>query len=264
MVHTVSKVTRILELYSVEDPEWGVSEVGRTLGIPKSTAFELMNSLANQRFLQRTGKGRYRLGWRLFEFSQTLLDTAQYRLEAREEMWQLVETWAETSHLAILDEIQVVYVEKLQSPRSRTIKTFGSPRTGMRLPAHCSAVGKVLLAHREWDEIAPLLELQGMPALTPNTITTPEELGDELEYIRGYGYGYENEEVSVGLRCVAAPIYDDWNNAIAAVSLSMPTIEFRGDKNRYAAAVLEAARRISRSTSKAVRTYTEGRRLLQT
>lgn len=261
MVQTVQKVTRILELFSPENPEWGVSEVGRALGMPKSTAFELMNSLADQGLLRRTGKGRYLLGWRLFEFGQTLLDTEQYRSEARRVMWELVETWGEASHLAVLDGAQALYIEEVQP--ACAVRMFTSPRIGTRLPAHCSGVGKVLLAYQKWGTSVALLELQSMPVLTPNTITTPEKLADELEGIRERGYGYENEEVSIGLCCVAAPVHDAHGSVIAALSLSVPTFRFRAGKKKYTAAVLEAVRHISRSAGLATGTYT-GRRTLQT
>lgn len=259
MVQTVQKVTRILELFSAEDPEWGVSEVGRALEIPKSTAFELMNSLADQGLLRRTGRGRYRLGWRLFDFGQALLDAAQYHMEARKAMQELAEVWGEASHLAILDGVQVLYIEKLQP--TRAARAPASPRIGARLPAHCSGVGKVLLAHHEWDEVFPMLELQGMPALTPNTFTNSEELAEELEGIRERGYGYEDEEAVVGLCCVAAPIYDAQDRVIAAMSLSMPAFAFRDGKKKYAMAVLEATRRISMAAAFATGTHTERRKL---
>ncbi len=259
MVQTVWKLTRILELFSAEDPEWGVSKVSRTLGIPKSTAFELMDSLVDQRFLQRTGKGRYRLGWRLFEFSQSLLDIARCRSQASEIMWRLVETWGETSHLAVLDGVEAVYIEKLRS--LRVAEMLPSPSIGARLPAHCTGLGKVLLAHQEWDTTARLLEFKGMSALTPNTIITIERLAYELEGIRECGYGYEDEEASVGLSCVAAPIYDARNKVVAAVSLSVPPLDLRNGNNKYTAAVLEAARRISTSASRTAETYSEGKKL---
>src|SRR5215211_7584697 len=82
VLRTIKKATQILDLFSLERPEWGVSEVARALGLPKSTTSELMSGLADQRLLSRRAKGRYRLGWRLFESSQTLLDTTEFRIEA--------------------------------------------------------------------------------------------------------------------------------------------------------------------------------------
>lgn len=93
MRQTIKKATQVLDLFSLERPEWGVSEVARTLRAPKSTTSELMASLSDQRLLSRTARGRYRLGWRLFELSQTLLDTTEFRVEACRVMEELMRCW---------------------------------------------------------------------------------------------------------------------------------------------------------------------------
>jgi DNA-binding transcriptional ArsR family regulator len=119
MSRTMKKAMRLLDLFSLQRPEWGVSEVAKALGFPKSTTSELMSDLADQRLLSRSTKGKYRLGWRLFELSQTLLDTTEFKNEARRVMEELVECWRETVHLAVLDGVQAVYIEKLQPTRLR-------------------------------------------------------------------------------------------------------------------------------------------------
>lgn len=252
MPQTIKKATRILDLFSLEQPEWGVSEAARALRLPKSTTSELMSSLADHRLLSRTAKGRYRLGWHLFELSQTLLDTTEFRIEARRVMEELVRSWRETVHLAVLDGVQAVYVEKLQPRPAVKIRIT---RAGARLPAHASGVGKVLLAHSEWEHIAGLFEDQGMPALTGNTITTLDALAEELEQVRERGYAYDNEETLVGLCCVAAPIYSSRGIVVAAVSLSVPAYRFRPREGKYTAAILDAARRISENAGPALEEY---------
>jgi len=243
MIQTVGKVARVLDLFSVERPEWGVSELSRELGIPKSTAHDLARSLAEQRFLCRTDNGRYQLGWRLFELSQTLLDTTHIRIEARYVLEELAQRWGETTHLATLDRAQAVYMEKL--PRVADARKFPSPK-GARRPAHCSGVGKVLLANRKWERLAPLLEAAGLRSFTPNTITDIGELAEELKAIRKRGYAYDNEEASIGLCCVAAPIYDRQARVVAAVSLCVPKNRFENGKKSYTAAIVEAANLISK------------------
>ncbi len=252
MSQTIRKAMQLLDLFSLECPEWGVSQAARALGHPKSTTSELMASLVDQRLLSRTDKGRYRLGWRLFELSQTLLDTTEFRLQARRVMKELVECWKETVHLAVLDGVQAVYVEKLQP--TPAIKIWIS-RTGARLPAHCSGVGKVLLAHSEWEHVAELLDHQGMPALTPNTITDLAVLAKELEQVRERGCAYDHEETLVGLCCVAAPIYGSGGTVIAAVSLSVPDYRFHPKKDKYTAAILDVARRIPEDAGSTLEEY---------
>lgn len=242
MIQTIRKAVEVLGLFSIERPEWGVSEAARVLDVPKSSASHLMSTLAEQGMLRRTSKSRYRLGWRLFEFSQTLLDTTEFHTESRRVMEDLVACWKETVHLAVLDGADAVYVEKMQP--TPAVKILVS-RVGARLPAHSVGVGKALLAHRPWDEISgPLLEA-GLPALTPDTITSLGTLAEELGAVRERGYAYDKEESMIGLCCVAAPIRDAGGEVIAALSMSAPAYRFYSARDKYTRAVLEATRRIS-------------------
>ena len=244
LVQSVTKALKVLDIFSPEHPEWGVSEAARSLGMAKSTTHMMMNSLADQGLLYRTERKRYRLGWRLFELSQTLLDTIEWRVEARRVMEGLVATQRETTHLAVLDDVQVVYLEKLQPVPA--VKITAS-RIGARLPAHCSGVGKVLLASCEWEWVARAFEHQGLAALTPNTITSLDELEIELDRVRDRGYAFDEEEVSIGLCCAAAPIFDCNGEVLAAISLSVPAFRFYDGRDKYLEAILEAAGRVSRS-----------------
>jgi DNA-binding IclR family transcriptional regulator len=246
MLQGVTKAVRMLSLFSTERPEWGVNEAARALGMPKSSTSELMTSLMNQHLLRRNHKGKYLLGWRLFELSQTLLDTTEYRAESRRVMEKLVACWKETVHLAVLEGARVVYIEKVK-PTPAVEIPFS--RVGARLPAHCSAVGKVLLASQDWGEIAELIERHGMPAFTPNTIITLEDLASELEQVREQGYAYDTEEASIGLCCVAAPIRGSSNEVVAAISLAVPAYRFYPGRPKYTAAIVEAARSASALTT---------------
>ncbi len=246
MLKSVRKATQILDLFSLEHPEWGVSEAARVLELPKSTTSVLMSSLHDRRLLCRTSDGRYRLGWRLFELSQTLLDTTPFRSKARQIMKELVSCWMETMHLAVLDGVQAVYVEKLQPTPAVKIDIS---RAGARLPAHCSGVGKVLLSHCKWEYVAEALNDQRLPALTSNTIANLDDLAAELQRVRERGYAYDDEETVVGLCCVAAPIQDTDGNVIAAVSFSVPAFRFYPRKKKYTDAVIDAAKRISKEAT---------------
>lgn len=241
-MESVQKVVRVLDLFTIERPEWTVSEVARTLRMAKSSTSVLLASLAESRMLLRTENGRYRLGWHLFELSQNLLDTTAFRSQARKVLRNLVDTYTETAHLAVLDGMQVVYVEKIQPCPTVRIPLS---RAGIRLPPHCSGVGKVLLASCDWEIVAEALEHQGMPSFTPNTVTTLDDLREELEQVREQGYAYDEEEAVMGLCCVAAPIRDSKGMVIAAMSLSVPAFRFDPGRRKYTAAALEAARSIS-------------------
>jgi DNA-binding IclR family transcriptional regulator len=180
------------------------------------------------------------------------LDTTGFRLEARQVMKELVECWREIVHLAVLDGVQAVYVEKLEPTPAAKIPIT---RAGARLPAQCSGVGKVLLAHSEWEHIAGRLEDQGMPALTPNTITDPDVLAEVLERVRERGYAYDHEEIMVGLCCVGAPVRGPGGEVIAAVSFSVPAYRFGANEDNYTAAIVDAARRISENAGAKLEEY---------
>jgi DNA-binding IclR family transcriptional regulator len=219
-----------------------VTEVATAFGISASTAHELLSSLADEGLLRRTSSRRYQLGWTLFELSQTLLETSCLLQAARPVMEELVAGWGETTHLAVLVDGQVLYVEKLQGDRALEIVLS---RVGKRLPAHCSGVGKVLLAHRPWEKVLAIVERQGLPAFTPNTITTIDRLRVELEEVRLQGFAYDQEEVMLGLCCVAGPIRDESGQVIAAMSLSVRADRFYPYRQRLTTAVIEAARHVS-------------------
>jgi IclR family KDG regulon transcriptional repressor len=242
MRYMMEKAGNVLNLFSFKQHEWGVSEVAKTLALPKSTTSEIMASLASQGLLSRTNEGRYRLGWRLFHLSQVLLDNTDFCIEARLVMREIVERWGETTHLAVLDEAQVLYVEKLQGTPAVQILLS---RVGARLPAHCCGVGKVLLADRSWHEVTALLEEQTLASFTPNTITSLDQLSEELTMIRQRGYAYDLEEVAVGLCCVAAPIYDLAGDTLASMSISVPAYRFYPKQDNYTAIILKATEKVS-------------------
>ncbi|MFN3337367.1 MAG: IclR family transcriptional regulator, partial [Thermomicrobium sp.] len=114
-----------------------------------------------------------------------------------------------------------------------------------RVPAHCSGVGKVLLAHQPWENVLRIVETTGLVSFTPNTITTVEQLREELERVRQQGFAYDQEEVMVGLCCAAAPIRDESGQVIAAMSLSVPAYRFYPNRQRLTTAIVDAARRVS-------------------
>jgi DNA-binding IclR family transcriptional regulator len=238
----MEKVGSLLNLFSFEQPEWGVREAAEALDLPKSTMGDLLLSLSEQGILNRTSAGRYRLGWRLFELSQVLLEHTAFCIEARRAMRELVERWGETTHLAVLDGTQVLFVEKLQATPAAEILLS---RVGARLSAHAVAVGKVLLAAQAPYRLPALLEELPFTAHTPHTITSCEQLSHELEQVRQQGYAYDHEETAQGLCCVAAPIHDLDGWVPAAISLCIPAYRFYAQKDHYTEIIVQAAQSIS-------------------
>jgi DNA-binding IclR family transcriptional regulator len=158
-------------------------------------------------------------------------------------MEELAAHYQETIHLAVLDDTQAVYVDKLEGRQAVRVELTS---LGARLYAHCSALGKVLLAYSPEEEVKRIIKTAGLPRFTPTTITDEEELHQALARIQKQGYAYDLEEILPDLCCVAAPIYNHSAKVIAAISMSIPAYRFRRSQLEYRDAVMRAARSISK------------------
>ncbi|MFA7665804.1 MAG: IclR family transcriptional regulator [Burkholderiaceae bacterium] len=243
MRQIVHKIGRILSLYSFDRTELSVTELAAELSWPKSTISEILTSLAGQGLVERTPRGRFRLGWRLFELNQMLLEATPLVREARRAMQDLVERHGESSHLMVLERHQAVIVEKVQASLATQVLMS---RVGLRQPAHCSACGKMLLAQRSWDEVLRMFGDVELVPYTPATITSLSGLQRELAAIRERGFAFDREEIVPGLTCVAAPVFNDEGKAIAAMSVSIPTYRFADGEASYVEMIRTAAQRVSR------------------
>lgn len=242
MLQTIAKASELLALFDRDHTEWGVREVAETLGLAKSSAHDLLTSLAQIGLLGKTEGGRYRLGWRLVTLSETLLATTELRREARPILEELAAQYQETVHLAVLDDTKVVYVDKLEGKQAVRVELTS---LGTRLYAHCSALGKVLLAHRSEVDVKRIVRIEGLPRFTPNTITDEAELEQTLSKIHKQGYAYDLEEILPDLCCVGAPIRNHTGDVIAAISMSIPAYRFQRSQTEFRKAVVRAAKMIS-------------------
>ena len=242
MLQTIQKAGELLALYDRDHTEWGVREAATKLKIAKSSAHDLMSSLAELGFLHKTEENRYRLGWRLVTLSETLLATTELRKEAHPVMEELAARYQETIHLAVLDGTQAVYVDKLEGRQAVRVELTS---LGARLYAHCSALGKVLLAYISEEEVKRIIQMAGLPRFTDHTITEEEDLLQNLIKIRKQGYAYDMEEILLDLCCVGAPIYNHTGQVIAAISMSIPAYRFRRSQTEYRDAIVRTAKIIS-------------------
>jgi DNA-binding IclR family transcriptional regulator len=242
MLQTIEKASELLALFDRDHMEWGVREVAETLGLAKSSAHDLLTSLAQVGLLGKTEVGRYRLGWRLVTLSETLLATTELRREARPILEELAAQYQETIHLAILDDTKVVYVDKLEGKQAVRVELTA---LGTRLYAHCSALGKVLLAYHSEVDVKRIVRTEGLPRFTPNTITDEAELEQALGKIRKQGYAYDLEEILPDLCCVGAPVRNHTGQVIAAVSMSMPAYRFHRSQTEFRKAIVRAGKMVS-------------------
>ena len=242
MIGSIQKSGQILELFSREQPEWGLSEMCKVLEMPKTTVSDLLMSLCAVGLLHKTNEARYRLGWRVAALNRVLMEGSEMRVEAERIMEQLVRTFGETVHLAALERTQVVYLAKQEGTKSVQVRITG---VGTQLPPHASSLGKVLLCELPWEEVETLIGEGGLSVFTHNTITTLDELKSELAITRSRGFGYDIEEAAEELCCVAAPIRNAVGDIVAALSFSVPAYRFHPMKRTLVRCIVEAAQEVS-------------------
>jgi len=219
IVQSVERAIAILRSFSREKPERGVNELSRELGLHKSTVSRLMGTLERQGLVSRNPQTeRYRLGLDLIALAAQVVDHMDTRELARPLLRELAERCQETVNLAVLHEGQVMDLEQF-APPARSVKNIGW--VGRRMPPHCTAAGKVLLAHLPSDKLERFLQTR-LERLTPRTITDSDWLRKELALVRERGYATAEEELEEGLNALAAPIRDHTARVTAAVSLAGP------------------------------------------
>lgn len=236
---TIRKAAAVLDLFDASHHEWGVSDAAATLGVAKSSAHALMSSLCRAGLLRRTPRGRYRLGWQLLSLSTVLLSTTEFRADAHTAMEDLVARFGETVNLGVWEGDEIVYLDKLQGTRAVQI---AQTAIGARLPAATTAMGKVLLAFHPLQEAHEFLL---RPSANPMTQAKVDRVLSDLSAIRAAGCGYDLGETVEDVCCVAAPIYNYMGDAIAAMSLSVPSYRFERYRAVYTSAVVAATRSIT-------------------
>lgn len=230
-IRSVAKALTILDLLAAHQGDMSLGEIARALDLPKSTLHGLLATLRDFGYLEQSPfDGRYRLGVRLFEIGNIVANNWDVRKVAAPHIQKLVDELEETVHLVVLDKGEVLYIDKRESRQSLRIVS----QVGMRLPAHCTGVGKVLLAYLHPSEVKRIIATKGLARYTRHTITDPRQLEAELAKIREMGYAVDNEEIMDSLRCVAAPIRDHNGKVCAAVSVSGPVARLEGEKFRLA------------------------------
>jgi IclR family transcriptional regulator, KDG regulon repressor len=215
---SVANAIRLTKAFSEHEYEMGISALAARLGLAKSTVHRLATTLVEYDILEQNREsGKYRLGLALFELGTLVRRKMDTVLESRQQMSALLESTGETVQLAVLDHLSVLYIRILESRQAvRMSSTVGS-----RAAAHSTSVGKALLAFQPPELVKQVVD-GGLRRYTPNTITTPDALQEELASIRMKGYAIDDEESEVGLRCVAAPIRDHTGLVAAAISVSAP------------------------------------------
>ncbi len=240
----VERALNILEAAAQRRGGLTNAEISRKLGIPKSSASYILRTLEKRSYLRREQEsGRYRLGLKILSLggdAQANLDIADVALPF---MRTLGEKIRMTVHLAVLDQGEAVYIEKVEAPGFFKVNTW----VGRRMFLHSTSVGKCLLAWLPKHEIETMVRQQGLKKRTPKTITSIAKLLADLDRVKHSGHAVDDEENSLGARCLGAPIFDATGNVTAALGASGTLTQTdETEMPRIIEALRETARRISR------------------
>ena len=206
-----------------KEGELSLTDLALSVGMPPSTAHRMLGTLEKHGFVELdVASQQWAIGVEAFRVGSAYLGRTNMVESARATMRQLTEETGETANLAIADGGDVVFVSQIES--HNPIRAFFRP--GTRSFMHASGIGKALLANFPRADVEKILQKKGCPEFTAKTLTAPGALFANLEESKRRGWALDDEERYSGMRCVAAPIYNSFSEAIAGVSVSGPTVRF--------------------------------------
>jgi len=221
-VKTIDKMVAIFDCFTEENPVLSLAELASRLKIPKPSLYRHMTALEHHGLLYRDNEKQWSLGYRLFIWGTLVPEITTIRFITKQFLQDLVTATNESAILTIYNNHEVICVDKFESSHSvRMTLTVGSQRK-----PHAGASSKVLMAYLPDDEIQDIIKQKGLPKLSTNTITDPQELIAELARIRENGYAFSKEETDVGAWGVAAPIFNSMGKITAGIGIAGPTSRF--------------------------------------
>jgi IclR family transcriptional regulator, acetate operon repressor len=219
-VQALTRAILILKAAAASSDGLTLTEIVRATGLAPSTAHRLLTTLQQDRFVQfDPSQGRWRVGLGAFTIGTAFRPARDIGRSARPFLRRLAETCGETANFAILEDDMAVYLS--QAPNREDVRTICKP--GGRAFLHSSSLGKSMLALMPSGDVNRILESKGMVRFTERTIDTLSRMAEDLAEIRTLGYAVDDEENTLGLRCVAAAVTNEHGEPIAAISVSGPT-----------------------------------------
>lgn len=222
--NSIAKAFALLEEFSAEKSSWGVRELAQRLSANQSTTYRLMATLEGLGVLRKDpDTDKYSLGLKLFELGQRVSIHNALVSKTHPELEKVAGEITETVHLGIFQQNQVFMVDKVESPMGLKL----SSTIGSFLPAYCTSLGKMLLAHQSKEAVRDYFSKIKLEAKTSFTFTRRVALNQELKKIRAEGYAIDRQEFELGLTCVAVPVFNQMGQLVAALSAAGPEMRFR-------------------------------------
>jgi len=221
-VDTIQKGINVLNIFKAHS-KLSFTDIQKTLKYNKSTLFRILYTLEKNQYLLKDKHGRYELGLNIFILGNQLSRIGKLKKGSEVYLRELAEETNLTSHIGILEGMQVLIIEKYDPPNS-SIKMVS--RVGRPVPAHCTGQGKALLAHSPRKIIEKIIKNYGLQSYTVNTITQEDVFFTELEKIKEQGYAIDNSEHEKHIHCIALPILNEFNELEAAISITGMVMDF--------------------------------------
>lgn len=216
-VQSVDRALSILETLSEDDAGYRLSDLAVRTGLSASTVHRLLATLESRRFVQfDRAQSKWHVGVRSFTVGASFARRRNFSAQAIPYLRKLRDLTRETANLAMVDDEFIIVLTRMESREIMRSLT----QVGGRVPMVTSGVGKAVLATYSDEDVGAVIRHHGMPRLTEKSIVRPSDLFKELEKIRKQGYALDDEEACMGLRCVAAVVYNDCAEPLAAISVS--------------------------------------------
>jgi IclR family KDG regulon transcriptional repressor len=245
-IRVVDRTVSVLRLLS-DGESRSLTDISRELNISNSSVFRILATLSSHKFIEKNQhSGGYKLGLSCLEMAGAYFKNVDFRQQALPVLERLRDKTSETVHLGILDDFEVVYLEKLHGLHAIGLM---SSSIGGRSPSYCTGIGKAMLAFQDPDSIEPNMKKIQLKRFTENTITDLSALLLHLAEIRSQGYSFDEQEHEIGVCCIAAPIFSLSGSCIGAISISGPSerLDPVRDKTEPIQWIVEAASEISKS-----------------
>ena len=218
-IQVIERMFTLIDVLASREEAISLKEISEKTGLHPSTAHRILNDLTVGRFVDRPEAGSYRLGMRLLELGNLVKGRLNVRDASLEPMRELHKLIQQPVNLSVRQGDEIVYIERAYSERSgmQVVRAIGG-----RAPLHLTSVGKLFLAVDDPVRVRSYATRTGLAGHTRNSITLLPVLERELSRVRQYGIARDNEELELGVRCIAAGIYDDQGKLLAGLSISAP------------------------------------------
>ncbi len=245
IIQSVAHALDLLEEFSGDVNELGVTELSRRLKLHKNNVFRLLATLEAKGYIEQNKiTENYRLGLKALELGQRYIKQVGLIKQAKPSLEEIVNRVNETTYLGILRDGFAVYLDAVEA--KRTVRVVS--RVGLRLPAHCSAIGKAQIAFLSESELERLFPSKNLERFTENTIVDRDELFKHLEEVREKGYAIDNEEYEKEVKCVGVPIFDYTGRVVGGISVSGPA--YRMDSERLEEEIIPVVKEIGEKVSR--------------